>query len=157
MRLGNDLARVEAVSPTGKEGRRKPRFRVLLNAELVTTTDEQAVIVRDISIGGARLEAQRPIARGRDVILRRGTIELFAQIRWLSGNECGIEFDDAISEVEMLAFLHEPAKRSAFIPEPFKTSESAVSGFAGEADWAVVEAFRRPGSSQCTKRATTSL
>jgi hypothetical protein len=157
VRLGNDLAPVEAVSPTGKEGRRNPRFRVLLNAELVTTTDEQAVKVRDISTGGARLEAQRPIARGRDLILRRGTIELFAQTRWLSGNECGIEFDNALSEVEMLAFLHEPAKRPAFVPEPFKSSDSARTGLVVAADWAVVEAFRRPASPQWTKRATTSL
>ena len=156
MRLGNHLARVEAVSPTGREGRRRPRFRVLLNAELVTTTDEQAVKVRDISVGGARLEAQRPIARGRDLILRRGTIELFAQIRWLSGNECGIQFDDALSEVEMLAFLQQPAKRSAFVPEPFKSSESAATDSAIQGDWAALDAFRRPASSQCTKRATTS-
>ena len=130
---------------------------MLLNAELVTTTDEQAVRVRDISVGGARLEAQRPIALGRDLILRRGTIELFAQIRWLSGNECGIEFDDALSEAEMLAFLHEPAKRSAFVPEPFKSGTSIEAGAVTGADWAAVEAFRRPAPSQCTKRATTSL
>jgi hypothetical protein len=128
----------------------------LLNAELVTTTDEQAVKVRDLSVGGARLEAQRPIARGRDLILRRGTIELFAQIRWLSGNECGIEFDDALSEAEMFAFLNEPAKRAAFVPEPFKSSESAGTGLVVEAGWAAIEAFRKPASSQCTKRATTS-
>ena len=145
------------MSPIGKEGRRKPRFCVLLNAELVTTTDEQAVKVRDISVGGARLEAQRPIARGRDLILRRGTIELFAQTRWLSGNECGIEFDDAISETEMLAFLNEPAKRPAFIPEPFKSNPSTGAGATAEADWTVVEAFRGLALSQCTKRATTSL
>ena len=156
MRRADDLACVEAMSPIGKEGRRKPRFCVLLNAELVTTTDEQAVKVRDISVGGARLEAQRPIARGRDLILRRGTIELFAQTRWLSGNECGIEFDDAISETEMLAFLHEPAKRPAFVPEPFKSSAGAGTGLIVEMDWAGVEAFRRSSSPQCTKRATTS-
>jgi hypothetical protein len=155
--FANNLARVEGVSPTGKEGRRNPRFRVLLNAELVTTTDEQAVKVRDISIGGARLEAQRAIARGRDVVLRRGTIELFAKIRWLSGNECGVEFDDAISEAEMLAFLQEPAKPPAFIPEPFKIRASNGGGATVEADRAVVEAFRSPASPQCTKRATTSL
>ena len=157
MRTANNLARVEGVNPTGKEDRRNPRFCVLLNAELVTTTDEQAVKVRDLSVGGARLEAQRPIAPGRDLILRRGAIELFAQIRWLSGNECGVEFDDAISEAEMLAFLHEPAKRSSFVPEPFKSGSSIEAGATTEAEWAVVEAFRSPASAQCTKRATTSL
>ena len=130
---------------------------MLLNAELVTTTDEQSVKLRDISIGGARLDAQRPIARGRDLILRRGTIELFAQIRWLSGSECGVEFDDPLTEAELLAFLHEPAKRSAFIPEPFKSGASIDAGGISDANWALDEAFRRPASSQCTKRATTSL
>jgi hypothetical protein len=127
---------------------------VLLNAELVTTTDEQAVKVRDISLGGARLEAQRPIAEGRDLILRRGATELFARTCWLSGNECGIEFDEAMTEAELLAFLQEPGKRSSFVPEPFRSNIGP--GSAVDSNWAVTELFRGPAPAQCTKRATTS-
>jgi hypothetical protein len=144
VRAGENLTRVQGESPTGREGRQSPRFRVLFNAELVTTTDEQAVKVRDISQGGALLEALRPITRGGDVILRRGTIELFARIRWMSGNECGVEFDGALSEAEMLAFLHEPAKRCTFVPEPFRSCVPIETSTVVETDRTPVKAFRGP-------------
>ena len=121
MEPGDNLLRVQGESPTGKEGRRIQRYRVLFNAELVTTSDEQPVRVRDISLGGAMLEGRAPIATGKDVILRRGTIELFARICWTRGTECGIQFDDTLTQAEMLAFLHEPAKPPVVLPEPFRS------------------------------------
>lgn len=138
MRAGEYLPRVQGENPTGKEARLSQRYRVLFNAELVTTTDEQAVKVRDISIGGAMLEGQREIAKGRDVILRRGTIELFAQIRWTSGHECGVGFDDALTEAEMFAFLREPVKGASILPDPFKSSFNI--GMATLADTCLGEA-----------------
>ena len=129
MEPGDNLLRVQGESPTGKEGRRIQRYRVLFNAELVTTSDEQPVKVRDISVGGAMLEGRMPIATGKDVILRRGTIELFARIRWTSGTECGIQFEDTLTLAEMLAFLHEPVKRTAVLPEPFRSPP--IEGHAG--------------------------
>ncbi len=53
MAVQNNLSPVAGTSPTGKEARQSTRFRVLLNAELVSLTDEQPVRVRDISTGGA--------------------------------------------------------------------------------------------------------
>jgi hypothetical protein len=87
MALHNGLSPVGGESPTGSEGRHGQRFRVLLNAELVSTTEEQPVKVRDISGTGAMIEGQRPIAKASDIILRRGTIEIFAQIAWTDGNQ----------------------------------------------------------------------
>ncbi len=115
-----DLTRVETKSPSGAEGRRSPRFRVLLNAQIVTTSDEQAVKVKDISTGGAMLQARRPIPKDEDVILRRGTIEHFARVLWTSGDECGVEFDDKLTDAEMIGFIQEPAGQASFVPEPFK-------------------------------------
>lgn len=116
------LRPVQGKSPTGRDSRHSPRFRVLLNAELVSTTDEQRVRVRDISTGGAMLEGLRPIAKAKDVVLRRGSIEIFGNILWARGNECGIAFDAPLSEAEMMAFVHEPAKRASFVPDPFKAA-----------------------------------
>ena len=142
MAIQNKLTPVQGKNPTGKECRESTRFRVLLNAELVTTTDEQSVRVRDISTGGAMLEGQRPIALDQDVVLRRGRIEIFARICWAQGNHCGIQFDEALSESGMMAFVHEPAKRSSFVPEPFK--QTLGSDEAGTSDWAAIDALRSP-------------
>ena len=142
MAAQNNLSPVEGKSPTGKECRQGPRFRVLLNAQLVTLADEQAVRVRDISTGGAMLEGQRPIAKAKDVLLRRGTIEIFGNILWTRGTECGLAFEEALSEAEMMAFVREPAKHASFVPEPFKTTPTA--GANADPGRTAVEAFRSP-------------
>jgi hypothetical protein len=144
MAIQNRLSPVVGESPTGRENRQGRRFRVLLNAELITTTDEQAVRVRDISTGGAMLEGRHPIAKAKDVILRRGNIEIFAQVCWTEGNQCGVEFDEALTEADMMAFVHEPARRASFVPEPFRSSIDLDEEGIATGDWAAVQAFRNP-------------
>ena len=144
MGIQNQLRPVDGESPTGRENRQDTRFRVLLNAELISTTEEQPVRVRDISTGGAMLEGQRPIAKAKDVILRRGDIELFAQICWTEGNQCGVEFDVALGDADMMAFVHEPARRASFVPEPFKTETNSLNEGIATGDWTAVEALRNP-------------
>jgi hypothetical protein len=123
-----NLMRVPGDNPSGKEARLRPRYRVLLNAELVTTSDEQAVKVRDISRGGAMIEVRRPVAKGKEVILRRGSLELFANICWSSGKEIGLQFDDLLSEAEMIAFVQEPANPQSFVIEQLAGIRTADAG-----------------------------
>jgi hypothetical protein len=139
----NGLSPVGGASPTGVEARQGPRFRVLLNAELVSTTEEQPVKVRDISCTGAMIEGQRPIAKAKDIILRRGRIEIFAQIAWTSGNQAGVEFDEALLEAEMMAFVQEPARRASFVPAPFR-QDVAVGSDTSMAGWSAADALRHP-------------
>jgi hypothetical protein len=142
MAVKNNLSPVEGTNPSGPEGRGRQRFRVLLNAELISTTDEQSVKVRDISQTGAMIEAQRPIAKAKDVILRRGEIEYFAEIAWVDGNQCGLVFDAALSEAEMMAFVQTAAKRASFVPEPFK--DVAIDPLSTPPGWTAADAFRNP-------------
>ena len=121
MGIQNQLSPVGGESPTGRENRQGTRFRVLLNAELISTLDEQPVRVRDISTGGAMIEGQRAVTKAKEVILRRGNVELFAEICWTDGNQCGLQFDETITEADMMAFIQEPARRSSFVPEPFRS------------------------------------
>ncbi len=92
-----------------KERRTAVRVRVFLNARLVTTADELPVKIRDISTGGVMLESARPIPKGRDVILRRGDTELFANIAWSDGTMCGLQFDEPLTAGELQSFIHQPA------------------------------------------------
>jgi hypothetical protein len=144
MALHNGLSPVGGESPTGSEGRHGQRFRVLLNAELVSTTEEQPVKVRDISGTGAMIEGQRPIAKASDIILRRGTIEIFAQIAWTDGNQGGVEFDDSLSEAEMMAFVQEPARRASFVPAPFRQDGASDSDMATALTGAAKDSIRHP-------------
>ena len=85
--------------------RRFSRFRVMLSAKLVTTTDEHPVTLRDLSATGALAEGRKLPPSGKDVVLRRGSLEAFARIVWSDGTRCGLEFDDEIPDRELLTHL----------------------------------------------------
>lgn len=84
-------------------------FRVLLSANLITTTDEIAVKLRDLSCDGAMIEAMRLPSAGTDVILKRGGLELFATVAWSAGCRANLTFESAIPEAELLRQIHQPA------------------------------------------------
>jgi hypothetical protein len=77
----------------GGEQRRADRVRLLLTARLVTTTDEFPVMLRDISLTGAMVEGSRLPAMGVDLLLKRGALEIFAQVVWVGGRCAGLEFE----------------------------------------------------------------
>ena len=90
---------------------------MLLSAKLITTTHEQPVKIRDISSRGALVEGQRLPAEGRDLIVRRGSIEIFGRIAWMDGDRCGLEFDGEMSERELAAFTCGPLQIDALPPQ----------------------------------------
>lgn len=127
-----------------RERRTSVRVRVLLNARLVTTTDELPVKIRDISTGGVMLEGMRPLPKGRDVVLRRGETELFANVAWTDGNMCGLQFDDALSPAELQSFIHQPigsapAPVTAPSERPVLTPEILTPE-----QWRMAQAWGRP-------------
>jgi hypothetical protein len=82
------------------------RYSVLLSATLVTITGEYAVTLRDLSTGGAGIEARKPLPVGSDVILRRRATEFFGTIVWSEGARAGIAFDEPISATDLMAQLN---------------------------------------------------
>jgi hypothetical protein len=104
----------EEVNPA----RRHPRVKVLLSAKLSTTIDEAEVKVRDLSLGGAMLQGRALPRVGTDVVLSRGSFEIFATIVWLRANLCGVEFDTPIAHHEEVLQAWAPQKRSTSIPTP---------------------------------------
>jgi hypothetical protein len=124
--------------------RAAPRIRVLINAQLITTTDEQPVKLRDISAGGALVESRHPFAAGKDVILRRGSTEVFARIVWADGNRCGLQFEEPLSEAELLGFIHQPPKATAAMPQPMPQRPSLASEPLTPEQWEAIQAWGRP-------------
>ena len=125
--------------------RESERHRVLLSAKLITTTGESCVRVRDLSATGAKLEGDALPGAGKDVILKRGRLEVFGAIVWSNGSSAGIAFDEPLSEGELLA-QSDPAsvppepevyKRPGFRSRPLTPEELALA-----------ESWARPATSQ---------
>jgi hypothetical protein len=90
------------------DARRGPRYRVLLVARLFTTTGERIVKLRDISATGAMVEGDRLPAPGTDIMLQRGSLELFATIVWAKDGRAGLEFDEPLTEAELWLQVNAP-------------------------------------------------
>lgn len=86
----------------------KPRFRVLLSAMLVSSTNEQVVKLRNISAEGALIEASDLPSVGSDVFLRRGPCDVFASIAWREGTQAGLQFETPLSDERLLQVIKPP-------------------------------------------------
>lgn len=77
---------------------RRATSRLLLgiDARFVSLEGTQLVVLQDISATGARIEIERsPSSRG---FLQWMGLEVFCEIQWRRGKECGLEFDRPISK-----------------------------------------------------------
>lgn len=100
----------------GDDCRRQwPRQLMILPARLIGVTSEWAVRIRDLSPGGARIEAANLPEIGTDVLLKRGNEEVFGCIAWISGNHAGIEFEMPLED-EALDALQNAAENTRFAP-----------------------------------------
>jgi hypothetical protein len=90
------------------EQRRSPRYRVLLIARLVTTCSERIVKLRDLSTSGAMIEGPRIPAVGTDILLQRGSLEVFGTIVWAKDMQAGIEFDEPLTETMLWMQVNAP-------------------------------------------------
>src|SRR5688500_4089051 len=88
--------------------RQSPRYRVLLIARLVTTWSERIVKLRNLSATGAMIEGHRIPPVGTDLLLQRGSLEVFATIVWREGEQAGLEFDQPLTETELWMQVNAP-------------------------------------------------
>lgn len=96
-------AMLKLISGEDHDGRRSLRHRVFLSVKLITTTKEVPVKLRNLSATGALLEGDKLPAVGTDLILRRGSLEVFATVRWVDGGRAGVEFDEPLAEHKLWA------------------------------------------------------
>ena len=84
-------------------GRRKDaRLRLQLDARLDTVVSSQSVRLNDISRTGASVTSDLPLKRGADVFLHWRDIHAFGRVVRLDGNTCGVQFDEPLSDEEVL-------------------------------------------------------
>lgn len=90
---------------TDRFGNRR-RFRRIEAGQrllLISVASRIDGVLRDLSQTGARVSLRTaPPRRGRDVLLRWGSQEIFGQVVWSSGNEAGVAFHKPISPEELV-------------------------------------------------------
>jgi hypothetical protein len=87
------------------EQRREARQQVSLTAQLRHFRDQAEVLLLDVSSGGAMIEAEAPPARGEEVVLVRGRVQVVATVAWVKEHHCGLCFHRAIDKQALTAPL----------------------------------------------------
>lgn len=88
--------------PTGR--RRVTREEVVLAASAQTLKASRPVVVADVSATGAKLQGRELNSLDPDVLLSVGGADLFANVAWSNRAECGVRFDEPLSQ-EMVDFI----------------------------------------------------
>jgi hypothetical protein len=81
------------------------RLRLSVAAGLVLTHKTRRCLIDNISPLGARLRVDEQIAKGRSVVLQFHELRLFGTVMWCSGGECGLRFEQELSQEDMEGFL----------------------------------------------------
>jgi PilZ domain len=106
---------VAGAEPERPQVEREPRQRLLRSGMLYWGGVSIPVRLRNISSGGARLEADRPLQAGTEVELDLGEAGFqIAEVRWSNDGQVGLRFA-AEFDLDSLAPAHEPATG---IPSP---------------------------------------
>jgi len=71
---------------------------VILAASARSIDRSRSVVITDISSKGAKLQGRDLAARGAEVLVSAGSLDLFASVAWRENDECGVIFDGPLSE-----------------------------------------------------------
>lgn len=83
--------------------RRHRRVGAAQHLILISVANRIDGVMQDLSQSGARVSLrEEPPRRGRDVLLRWGSQEIFGQVVWTSGMEAGVAFHKPISPEELV-------------------------------------------------------
>jgi hypothetical protein len=99
-------------------GRRESRrVRVLLPASIETLNGNEAAELTSLSCTGAAISLQNVPKLSADLMLRCGSLEAFCTVVWVKPGRCGLQFEDPITETDVLSARrtsdHLPASQQA--------------------------------------------
>ena len=141
-----ELARsVEAVTAQGYETTRPPRQTLLRNAMLQWNGMVLPVRIRNISAGGALLEAERGLPPGAQLQLDiPGCGSFGAEVRWTRESRLGIKFERPFNLARLSAVGADPLARTGLRPDYLKSELNPESPWAGRQDRFTANDLRRP-------------
>lgn len=80
--------------------RAKSRTRVLMVGTIVSAAGSHRVLLRDISVEGAQVYADKALSAGQDACFRRGPIFVAARIAWYRRGIAGLKFYRQLTTAE---------------------------------------------------------
>jgi hypothetical protein len=83
----------------GGERRRYPRISTKVPGRILARSGSLDVTVLDISIAGAKLQAERELPNGPFILVWPGSGTLHATMAWRNGSTAGVSFAEAREEV----------------------------------------------------------
>ena len=99
---------------TGAKDRRVyERTAVFIRATLETPNGDLRVFLRNISGGGALLDAENNLVTNMEVTLRCGDFVMPARIAWARPKRIGLAFAEVISDEQVAAFVGSKSRRAA--------------------------------------------
>ena len=126
------------------QNRRSRRSPVMLSAALELAGNSHPVILRNLSEGGALVEAKRLPAEGSPVFFTRKDLRVQARVAWVEGCYAGIAFESPLDRSEVLRQVPRPKeifepqfRRPGFTSRPLSDADRRVLQ-----SWATPTAFR---------------
>ena len=89
--------------------RASDREEVVLAGSAFGLGRSRSIIVSDLSVEGARLDARDMPAPGDDVLVVVGPFDGLARVAWRNDDKCGVEFDEPLPDY-MLSHMKSDAK-----------------------------------------------
>ena len=87
------------------EARRHGRHRIMLACTFFSVHGDANGVLLDVSEGGAMLSSSPPPPVGCRLLLERQNLELPGIVRWVEGNRFGIQFEEPLSDHEVMAMV----------------------------------------------------
>lgn len=78
------------------------RADVLLRGHIETPHGRKPCWVRDLSLGGARIETEQILASDQSIWLSLQKLKIFGAVKWVRGNLAGIQFDEKLPKTVVL-------------------------------------------------------
>ena len=88
-----------------EDRRAYPRVPVAMPAFLQANGERHAVLLLDLSAGGAKLNCPAALPTGTAVVLDCGTLGRSAVVRWQTGDVLGVCFDSELDVREISALI----------------------------------------------------
>jgi len=126
------------------QNRKSNRTPVMLSATLEMAGQAQAVVLRNLSEGGALVEGKWLPAQGSMVLFVRNELRVPARVAWVEGTYAGVAFECRLERSEVLRQVPKPKEK--FEPQ-FRRPGLACRPLS-EADRRMVQMWATPLPSQ---------
>lgn len=94
------IASSGTVRPPGR--RSNARLRLGIPGRLILTSGSRECLLNDISASGARVTVAEQPRSGGSAFLRFLEFEIFCEVKWVRGSQCGLLFADRIPRKDLV-------------------------------------------------------